>query len=342
MKKILSWCLLSLLAYRAGASGRDSTTYFPLPDSVKAVTYLADIRIANLDPGEYFFAGITTDAVSLHIQRKKGKGMIWFNYPTHSAAMARAEGVSVRPKGTMDFACDIQPGETCKLLIATTSDSAGNFSLYSGYAWLPQTGKWKLIGTVRINGRWNTLQQPAFVSSRNRKTGNEARIAQAWCQRTNGSWKNLLAEEKPIPVINYTGHVDSLAQSVAETRQIEDSIAAGMSNLVSSPDGIYYTILQEGTGMPVNLTDTVTVFYKGWLFADGTVFDQTKEKPATFPLKRLIRGWQVGLPLCHTGAKIRLVIPSGLAYSIRTRAAKIPPNSILVFDIEVVDTKPGK
>jgi FKBP-type peptidyl-prolyl cis-trans isomerase len=53
----------------------------------------------------------------------------------------------------------------------------------------------------------------------------------------------------------------------------------------------------------------------------------------------LIRGWQIGVPLCKVGGKIRLVIPSNLAYSIRTRAAKIPPNSILVFEIEVVDAK---
>ena len=73
---------------------------------------------------------------------------------------------------------------------------------------------------------------------------------------------------------------------------------------------------------------------------DGLVFDQTKDKPATFPLKQLIKGWQTGLPFCKVGGKIKIVIPSDLAYSIRTRAAKIPPNSILVFEIEVVDVKP--
>jgi len=78
------------------------------------------------------------------------------------------------------------------------------------------------------------------------------------------------------------------------------------------------------------------------LFSDGTVFDQAKDKPATFPLKRLIRGWQIAAPLVKVGGKIKIVIPSGLAYSIRTRAAKIPPNSILVFEIEVVDAKEGK
>ena len=100
--------------------------------------------------------------------------------------------------------------------------------------------------------------------------------------------------------------------------------------------------MKEGTGRQVSVDDTVTVHYKGYLFVNDSVFDQTKEKPATFPLKRLIRGWQIGVPLCRVGGKIKLVIPSDLAYSIRTRAAKIPPNSILVFEIEIVDAKPAQ
>ena len=68
--------------------------------------------------------------------------------------------------------------------------------------------------------------------------------------------------------------------------------------------------------------------------------DQSKEKPAIFPLKRLIKGWQIGVPLLKVGGKIKLVVPSDLAYSIRTRSAKIPPNSILEFEIEVLDAKP--
>ena len=52
------------------------------------------------------------------------------------------------------------------------------------------------------------------------------------------------------------------------------------------------------------------------------------------------QGWQLGVPLCKVGGKIKLVIPSALAYSVRTRAPKIPPNSILVFEVEVLDAKP--
>ncbi|MBA4197680.1 MAG: hypothetical protein C0459_09020 [Chitinophaga sp.] len=55
-----------------------------------------------------------------------------------------------------------------------------------------------------------------------------------------------------------------------------------------------------------------------------------------------MKGWQIGLPLCKVGGTIRLIIPSALAYSIRSRSKAIPPNSILVFDIEVLGVKQEK
>jgi FKBP-type peptidyl-prolyl cis-trans isomerase len=103
--------------------------------------------------------------------------------------------------------------------------------------------------------------------------------------------------------------------------------------------GVYYNVLREGTGSSVSVTDTITVFYKGYLLKDGTVFDQTYEKPATFPLSRLIKGWQLGLTQAKLGSKIQLIIPSGLAYSIRSRSQLIPPNSVLVFEIELLSLK---
>ena len=97
--------------------------------------------------------------------------------------------------------------------------------------------------------------------------------------------------------------------------------------------------MKDGDGYSFSANDTVVVNYKGYRFSDGVVFDQTKGNPVTFPLSRLIKGWQIGVPLCKTGGKIKLLIPSALAYSIRTRSPKIPPNSTLVFEIEVLDIK---
>ncbi|HEX7844967.1 MAG TPA: FKBP-type peptidyl-prolyl cis-trans isomerase, partial [Chitinophagaceae bacterium] len=142
------------------------------------------------------------------------------------------------------------------------------------------------------------------------------------------------------PVVNVTSHVDSAAYHKNDLDFIKHFIATGKTDATNVVDDVYYTMIKEGTGRQVQLTDTVVVYYKGSLLSDGSIFDQTKDKPATFPLNRLIKGWHIGVPLCKVGGKIKIVIPSALAYSIRTRAAKIPPGSILVFEIEVVDAKP--
>ena len=138
---------------------------------------------------------------------------------------------------------------------------------------------------------------------------------------------------------NLYHHVDSAMQAAKDNREIYEAVSTGKLDTAGSVNGVYYKILKEGSGGYVSLNDTVTVFYKGSLFKDGFVFNETKAEPATFPLNRLIKGWQLGLPLCRVGGTIRLIIPSGLAYSIRNRSAEIPPNSILVFDITVKEVK---
>jgi FKBP-type peptidyl-prolyl cis-trans isomerase len=124
--------------------------------------------------------------------------------------------------------------------------------------------------------------------------------------------------------------------------QIKASVAAGIIDTTGSVGGVYYQIVKEGSGDYVNATDTVTVFYKGTLLQDGSIFDQTKDKPARFPLQRLIKGWQIGVPKCRIGGTIKIIIPAGIAYGMRTRSKAIPPNSVLVFEIEVVKAEPAK
>jgi hypothetical protein len=251
-----------------------------------------------------------------------------------------SNGIGVeREKGELEWEFDWQLNQTYKLMLAVATDSAGNFLLYSGYIFLPAESKWKLIGTCKISGQWNTIKQPASFYSNGRKQSLTVSITDPWCQRQNGSWKKLDGAAMPNPVINLPAHVDSVAQYSIDNRIIEEAIAAGKTDVKENTEGVYYKIITAGTGRQVSVNDTVTVHYKGYIFPDGEIFDQTKEKPATFPLKRLIRGWQIGVPLLKVGGKIKLVIPSAHAYSIRPRASKIPPNSILVFEVEVLDAK---
>lgn len=334
----LSFLFLSIVC---SATVKDSTINYVLPDSVKAVSFMAEISIQSYNKKKFFSAGIQTDAVSLTIQNNFGKSQINFNslvYPnTKMPAINTRMGRKLRD---LIFNYDWQVSDKYKLLIAQATDSAGNFSLYSGYIFLPRENKWKLIGTVKIKDRWNSIQSPAvFYGGRNQKLTLSLTTSQVWCQRQNGSWKNMLQNNFTPPVVNFFSHVDSVEQLQIEKKVISQAISENKIDVKQEHEGIYYTVLKEGTGKQVSINDTVIAYYKGYLFSDSSVFDETKDKPATFPLNRLIKGWQIGVPLCKVGGKIKLVIPSNLAYSIRTRAAKIPPNSILVFEIEVVDAR---
>jgi len=200
---------------------------------------------------------------------------------------------------------------------------------------LAKEKKWKLIGTCKLSGQWNSILEPATIF----KSDIKVVVDSVWVQRTNNSWKSLDGKTGATPVINLISHIDSLAQLAKENMLINTAIKTGKTDVKDQVEGIYYKIINPGTGKQVSVDDTVTVYYKLTLFQDTAVIDGTKDKPAVFPLKRLIKGWQLAVPLLKTGGKIKLVLPSAQAYSIRTRAARIPPNSILEFEIEVLDAK---
>jgi len=104
-------------------------------------------------------------------------------------------------------------------------------------------------------------------------------------------------------------------------------------------NGLYYTIDKEGEGNLPLTSNLVTVHYKGML-TDETVFDSSEGKdPITFPLGAgvVIKGWELGLRNFRKGAKGRLFIPSSLGYGTRGFGTTIPPNSILIFEVEMVD-----
>jgi FKBP-type peptidyl-prolyl cis-trans isomerase FklB len=109
--------------------------------------------------------------------------------------------------------------------------------------------------------------------------------------------------------------------------------------VVVLPDGLQYRIITNGSGaMPTN-TDNVMVNYRGTLL-DGTEFDNSYKRgqPATFAVGRIIHGWSEALMKMNVGSKWQLFIPADLAYGERgTR--NIPPNSVLIFEVELLSTK---
>lgn len=100
--------------------------------------------------------------------------------------------------------------------------------------------------------------------------------------------------------------------------------------------GLYYQIIQQGSGSTPTGTSKITVTYVG-RFMNGNDFDSTTS-PVTFQLDSLITGWQYGLPKIKAGGHIKLLIPSALAFGC-SGSGSIPPNSPLYFDIALLNVQ---
>ena len=128
----------------------------------------------------------------------------------------------------------------------------------------------------------------------------------------------LLGVEKPVVAVPYS--VDGLEE-------------------VSTGTGLKYLKVREGTGPKPNTGQMVAVHYTGYLI-NGKTFDSSVERgqPFQFPLGqgRVIKGWEEGVAMMKTGEQRRFIIPPELAYGEKGYPNLIPPNSILIFDVELL------
>jgi len=136
-------------------------------------------------------------------------------------------------------------------------------------------------------------------------------------------------------------------QQELATKEAEASLAEGQKFLDDNAkkegvqvteSGIQYVVLTEGEGEKPSATDTVKVHYKG-TFLNGETFDSSydRNEPAVFPLNRVIRGWTEGVQLMSVGSKYKFTIPSDLAYGPVGNPPRIPGNSVLEFEIELLE-----
>ncbi|MBO3277215.1 FKBP-type peptidyl-prolyl cis-trans isomerase [Pseudomonas schmalbachii] len=132
-------------------------------------------------------------------------------------------------------------------------------------------------------------------------------------------------------------------------KKAEDSAKAGKKFLedngkregvVTTKSGLQYEIVKKADGAQPKPSDVVTVHYEGKL-TDGTVFDSSIQRgsPIDLPVSGVIPGWVEGLQLMHVGEKVKLFIPSELAYGEQSPSPAIPANSVLVFDLELLGIK---
>lgn len=106
----------------------------------------------------------------------------------------------------------------------------------------------------------------------------------------------------------------------------------------TTPSGMQYEVIKEGTGAQPSATDQVKVHYTGRLI-DGTVFDSSIERgePATFGVTQVIPGWVEALQLMKAGSEWRLYIPSALAYGPNGAGGVIGPDATLIFDVQLLE-----
>lgn len=132
---------------------------------------------------------------------------------------------------------------------------------------------------------------------------------------------------------------ERIDKELKEQEEIMEKAAAGFEKTTS---GLRYKILQKGNGKQATKGDLVSVHYKGQLL-DGTVFDSSykRNQPLDFNigLGQVIAGWDEGIQLLKVGDKARFVIPSELAYGSSGAGGDIPPDAILIFDVELMNVK---
>ncbi len=193
--------------------------------------------------------------------------------------------------------------------------ASGIFSFYD-----PDTGVLSLSGTASIADYESVLRSVAYA---NGVTGDDF-----------VSGPRVISFRVVSEGIAGTDQRTVNVEAASEDRLITNYLTENNLTAERTASGLYYIITQEGDGNFPNLNSEVTVSYKGTLLEDGSVFDSRSNWP--FLLSDLIPGWQEGIPLISRGGSATLIVPSALGYGSTPRPG-IPANSILIFDIFLVD-----
>lgn len=110
--------------------------------------------------------------------------------------------------------------------------------------------------------------------------------------------------------------------------------------VVVTKSGLQYEVVKKGSGEKAKDGDQVKVHYTG-TFVNGTVFDDSRKRgePAVFGVDQVIPGWSEAMKLMNVGSRYKLAIPSALAYGEQGAPPVIEPNSVLLFDVELISVE---
>ena len=134
--------------------------------------------------------------------------------------------------------------------------------------------------------------------------------------------------------------VEAMAEANLKSGEAFLAENAKKDGVTVTASGLQYRVITEGAGDAPKATDTVKVHYEGRLIS-GDIFDSSiaRGEPVSFPLNGVIPGWSEGVQLMKVGSKFEFTIPSALAYG-PSGTGPIPPNSVLVFDVELLEINP--
>jgi FKBP-type peptidyl-prolyl cis-trans isomerase len=154
------------------------------------------------------------------------------------------------------------------------------------------------------------------------------------CERLDGMKKFLL-----LPIVLAAGFGILILLNSESPGNNKDKKEADEEGFVTTESGLKYKDLNVGDGKEAQPHDRVVVHYTGTL-KDGTKFDSSVDRgqPAEFSLDEVVQGWSEGIPGMKVGGKRKLIIPPELGYGGR-RKGNIPPNSVLFFEVELLDVK---
>jgi FKBP-type peptidyl-prolyl cis-trans isomerase len=166
-------------------------------------------------------------------------------------------------------------------------------------------------------------------------------ILAAFSEVINGKTPQIAADKVPAITQSYFMKMQAVegAANIEAGKKFldENGKRAGVKTTAS---GLQYEVIKEGTGAKPLATDTVKVDYHGTTI-EGKVFDSSVERkqPATFAVNQVIPGWTEALQMMSVGSKWKIYVPSALAYGERGAGTDIKPNSVLVFEVELLEVK---
>jgi FKBP-type peptidyl-prolyl cis-trans isomerase FkpA len=325
------FCLIFLTTLASNAQ-LQSLWHYQVPDSVKVIGFYTEVKFQKNSKVQQIT--LSTDNNSLNMHFVSNKIRFSFSYIGKEKAKNIAHGLNtIYMQNSYQWQMQKILDVTYKLYIKTVIDSFGKITLLSGYIFLPNQQKWKLLGTFATDGL-TTLPFAQIKSDGINKNFKELNIAML---PINNNWKKLDSSVTfQPPNLWIFSNVDSVEQQKKEEKEIQKKYNLTDFNYKY---GIFFKVIKDVTGKRVKETDTIYFKVKCWRVTDEALVFYFTKTILHFPYEDFIDGFKIGLKECSVGSQITMLIPSGKAYGIKTNEPRVPPNNSLLFEVEIVDIK---